>query len=203
MRRDALDNVRYYYDHIRPSYQSTSHCCEHRILLWLCRTSTSCYGYHDDLKHMPGISEYNFIHLHFPTFSQQHLRVSDDALNYLRWNSKFFPLPNFPLLIRNQIFEHSPRSSGMSIIMETLDSDTPENAQKPAAKLRRSCELCRASKGRCIPSKEDVNRCQKFVLSLRRVCCCVLTACRCVKDGKKCVFSEAKPRPKRAKNSRT
>ncbi|KAH6715454.1 hypothetical protein DL95DRAFT_460915 [Leptodontidium sp. 2 PMI_412] len=52
-------------------------------------------------------------------------------------------------------------------------------------KLRRSCESCRGSKGRCIPSPDDSHRCL-----------------RCVKEGKPCVFLEAKPRPKRAKNSR-
>ncbi|KAL2068224.1 hypothetical protein VTL71DRAFT_16322 [Oculimacula yallundae] len=51
--------------------------------------------------------------------------------------------------------------------------------------LRRSCESCRMSKGRCISSPDDSQRCL-----------------RCVKDGKRCVFLEAKPRPKRAKNSR-
>ncbi|KAH7393357.1 hypothetical protein BKA64DRAFT_84994 [Cadophora sp. MPI-SDFR-AT-0126] len=56
---------------------------------------------------------------------------------------------------------------------------------KPGLKLRRSCEACRGSKGRCISSPDDSKRCL-----------------RCVKDGKQCVFLEAKPRPKRAKNSR-
>ncbi|CZR59098.1 related to cercosporin resistance protein [Phialocephala subalpina] len=57
--------------------------------------------------------------------------------------------------------------------------------KRAAPKLRRSCETCRNSKGRCLPSDDDSNRCQK-----------------CLKDGKACVFLEAKPRPKRAKNSR-
>ncbi|KAG9229713.1 hypothetical protein BJ875DRAFT_522221 [Amylocarpus encephaloides] len=56
--------------------------------------------------------------------------------------------------------------------------------EKRTGKLRRSCELCRNTKGRCCPSK-DGNHCQ-----------------RCAKEGKECVFLEAKPRPKRAKNSR-
>ncbi|KAK0099941.1 hypothetical protein ONS95_013236 [Cadophora gregata] len=56
---------------------------------------------------------------------------------------------------------------------------------KSGVRLRRSCEACRSSKGRCISSPDDPHRCL-----------------RCVKDGKRCVFLEAKPRPKRAKNSR-
>ncbi|KAH8682922.1 hypothetical protein BGZ60DRAFT_398964 [Tricladium varicosporioides] len=59
------------------------------------------------------------------------------------------------------------------------------DAEKPLRKLRRSCELCRNTKGRCIPSKTD-SRCQ-----------------RCLRDGKECIFLQTKPRPKRAKNSRT
>ncbi|KAF4624390.1 hypothetical protein G7Y89_g13783 [Cudoniella acicularis] len=46
------------------------------------------------------------------------------------------------------------------------------STERQSRKLRRSCELCRTSKGRCL------------------------------KEGKKCIFLEAKPRPKRAKNSR-
>ncbi|KAH7321689.1 hypothetical protein BKA65DRAFT_86585 [Rhexocercosporidium sp. MPI-PUGE-AT-0058] len=58
-------------------------------------------------------------------------------------------------------------------------------SSKQRLKLRRSCESCRAFKGRCNPSPDDPHRCL-----------------RCVKDGKRCVFLEAKPRPKRAKNAR-
>ncbi|RDL34975.1 uncharacterized protein BP5553_06906 [Venustampulla echinocandica] len=63
-------------------------------------------------------------------------------------------------------------------------STTQVRVGKKVPKLRRSCELCRNSKGKCCPSK-DSNQCQ-----------------RCAKEGKQCVFLEAKPRPKRAKNSR-
>lgn len=52
--------------------------------------------------------------------------------------------------------------------MDSLDgsSESVESFEKRAPKLRRSCELCRASKGRCIPSKEDSNKCQKCAPSI-------------------------------------
>ncbi|THV46244.1 hypothetical protein BGAL_0402g00010 [Botrytis galanthina] len=62
----------------------------------------------------------------------------------------------------------------------SVDSDT----QVPT-KLRRSCEACRTSKGRCLPSKDDPTRCAK-----------------CSKRKKKCVFLETKPRPKKMRSSR-
>ncbi|KAF7957987.1 hypothetical protein EAE96_003554 [Botrytis aclada] len=62
----------------------------------------------------------------------------------------------------------------------SVDSDTPI-----PTKLRRSCEACRASKGRCLPSKDDPTRCAK-----------------CSKSRKKCVFLETKPRPKKMRSSR-
>ncbi|CAG8948861.1 hypothetical protein HYFRA_00001984 [Hymenoscyphus fraxineus] len=55
---------------------------------------------------------------------------------------------------------------------------------KRTPKLRKSCELCRDSKGKCVVPKEG------------RGCL------RCIKERKTCVFLEAKPRLKRAKNSR-
>ncbi|KAF7940983.1 hypothetical protein EAE99_000620 [Botrytis elliptica] len=61
-----------------------------------------------------------------------------------------------------------------------VDSDTPV-----PTKLRRSCEACRTSKGRCLPSKDDPTRCAK-----------------CSKSRKKCVFLETKPRPKKMRSSR-
>ncbi|KFZ20552.1 hypothetical protein V501_00059 [Pseudogymnoascus sp. VKM F-4519 (FW-2642)] len=57
--------------------------------------------------------------------------------------------------------------------------------KKPTRALRRSCEACRASKGRCRLTSEGFGRCQ-----------------RCVKNGMECVFQEAQPRPKRSKTSR-
>ncbi|TGO57741.1 hypothetical protein BCON_0062g00100 [Botryotinia convoluta] len=62
----------------------------------------------------------------------------------------------------------------------SVDSDTPA-----PTKLRRSCEACRTSKGRCLPSKDDPTRCAK-----------------CSKSRKKCVFLETKPRPKKMRSSR-
>ncbi|TGO08290.1 hypothetical protein BTUL_0216g00170 [Botrytis tulipae] len=62
----------------------------------------------------------------------------------------------------------------------SVDSDTPI-----PTKLRRSCEVCRTSKGRCLPSKDDPTRCAK-----------------CSKSKKKCVFLETKPRPKKMRSSR-
>ncbi|TGO38438.1 hypothetical protein BHYA_0075g00410 [Botrytis hyacinthi] len=62
----------------------------------------------------------------------------------------------------------------------SVDSDTPV-----PTKLRRSCEACRTSKGRCLPSKDDPTRCAK-----------------CSKSKKKCVFLETKPRPKKMRSSR-
>ncbi|TGO85837.1 hypothetical protein BPOR_0359g00070 [Botrytis porri] len=61
-----------------------------------------------------------------------------------------------------------------------VDSDT-----LVPTKLRRSCEACRTSKGRCLPSKDDPTRCA-----------------RCSKSRKKCVFLETKPRPKKMRSSR-
>ncbi|CAG8974655.1 hypothetical protein HYALB_00010751 [Hymenoscyphus albidus] len=55
---------------------------------------------------------------------------------------------------------------------------------KRTPKLRKSCELCRDSKGKCVVPKEG-----RGCLS-------------CIKERKTCVFLEAKPRLKRAKNSR-
>ncbi|KUJ19994.1 uncharacterized protein LY89DRAFT_716459 [Mollisia scopiformis] len=69
--------------------------------------------------------------------------------------------------------------------MDTDEMQAEVSPNKQTPKLRRSCETCRSSKGRCLPSDNDPNRCQK-----------------CLKDGKNCIFLEAKPRPKRAKNSR-
>lgn len=85
-----------------------------------------------------------------------------------------------------------------------LDKDTPEvGVNKRAPKLRRSCETCRGSKGRCLPSDDDSSRCQKYfphtICNTRDRC---LMFGRCLKEGKACVFLEPKPRPKRAKNSR-
>ncbi|PQE30693.1 hypothetical protein CJF32_00005890 [Rutstroemia sp. NJR-2017a WRK4] len=57
--------------------------------------------------------------------------------------------------------------------------------ERPGPKLRRSCEACRSSKGRCLPSKSDNTRCE-----------------RCLKVGKKCVFLETKPRPKKMRSSK-
>ncbi|KAM3081082.1 hypothetical protein ACMFMG_005035 [Clarireedia jacksonii] len=57
--------------------------------------------------------------------------------------------------------------------------------ERPGPKLRRSCEACRSSKGRCIPSKSDTTCCD-----------------RCLKVGKKCVFLETKPRPKKLRSSK-
>lgn len=31
------------------------------------------------------------------------------------------------------------------------------------ARLRRSCEVCRGTKGKCVPSVENSARCQRFV----------------------------------------
>lgn len=51
----------------------------------------------------------------------------------------------------------------LSSSMDSLAAGPLESASEKhtPSKLRRSCELCRASKGKCIPSKEDVKRCQK------------------------------------------
>ncbi|KAF7874778.1 hypothetical protein EAF04_001952 [Stromatinia cepivora] len=62
----------------------------------------------------------------------------------------------------------------------SVESETPV-----PSKLRRSCEACRSSKGRCLPSKDDPTRCAK-----------------CLKSRKKCVFLEMKPRPKKMRSSR-
>lgn len=80
-----------------------------------------------------------------------------------------------------------------------------EMGEKKGPRLRRSCELCRNSKGRCCPSPGG-RGCVRLVLFLIRLMrgggWHVLILVRCVKEGKQCVFLEAKPRPKRAKNSR-
>ena len=47
----------------------------------------------------------------------------------------------------------------MNFNFNDLSDDTPSEMQ--GRKLRRSCELCRSSKGKCIPSGEDMNRCQR------------------------------------------
>ncbi|CAD6439929.1 b17537a1-1450-4d07-bae1-ca335e083a14 [Sclerotinia trifoliorum] len=62
----------------------------------------------------------------------------------------------------------------------SVETETPV-----LSKLRRSCEACRSSKGRCLPSKDDPTRCVK-----------------CLKGRKKCVFLETKPRPKKMRSSR-
>ncbi|KAE9374683.1 hypothetical protein N431DRAFT_543935 [Stipitochalara longipes BDJ] len=75
--------------------------------------------------------------------------------------------------------------------MDFISGPTPSMSDEAATtisgkrRLRRSCESCRNSKGKCVPS-EQTGQCQ-----------------RCVKEGQQCTFLEAKPRPKRAKNSRT
>jgi hypothetical protein len=45
-----------------------------------------------------------------------------------------------------------------------MDKNTHEEVgvSKRAPKLRRSCETCRGSKGRCLPSEDDSSRCQKY-----------------------------------------
>ncbi len=40
--------------------------------------------------------------------------------------------------------------------------DNAVNVEKRTGKLRRSCELCRASKARCIPSRDEPNKCQRY-----------------------------------------
>ncbi|XMA12295.1 hypothetical protein WAI453_005086 [Rhynchosporium graminicola] len=80
------------------------------------------------------------------------------------------------------------RDPSTAHMMDLDDHVTTTDRGSMASKrgnLRRSCESCRGSKGRCISSPGDAQRCM-----------------RCVKDGRPCVFLEAKPRPKRAKNSR-
>lgn len=62
----------------------------------------------------------------------------------------------------------------------SVETETPV-----LSKLRRSCEACRSSKGRCLPSRDDPTRCVK-----------------CLKGRKKCVFLETKPRPKKMRSSR-
>jgi hypothetical protein len=47
----------------------------------------------------------------------------------------------------------------MNFNFNDLSDDTPCEMQ--GRKLRRSCELCRGSKGKCIPSGKDMNRCQR------------------------------------------
>ncbi|ESZ95284.1 hypothetical protein SBOR_4338 [Sclerotinia borealis F-4128] len=64
-------------------------------------------------------------------------------------------------------------------------SASVESATPVPSKLRRSCEACRSSKGRCLPSKDDPNCCAK-----------------CLKRRQKCVFLETKPRPKKMRSSR-
>lgn len=76
---------------------------------------------------------------------------------------------------------------------------------KLKAKLRRSCEACRDFKVRCHPSEKKGERCQRYFHPLenqshvRRE---ADTFYRCMKENRKCVFLEAKPRPKRPRKSR-
>lgn len=80
--------------------------------------------------------------------------------------------------------ESADPGNAMDFDLDSMLEEAP-SSEKQTAKLRKSCELCRTSKGRCCPSPEN-NRCQ-----------------RCLKEGKECIFLTAKPRPKRGKNSRT
>jgi hypothetical protein len=52
-----------------------------------------------------------------------------------------------------------PNGSGHSATPEAGQNTISESR---ATHMRRSCEVCRASKGRCCPSREDPGRCQKY-----------------------------------------
>lgn len=50
--------------------------------------------------------------------------------------------------------------------MNTQDSDPSTGVKSGlvvSSRLRRSCEACRTSKGRCLPHKDDPTRCAKYV----------------------------------------
>ncbi|KIW26095.1 uncharacterized protein PV07_09222 [Cladophialophora immunda] len=73
--------------------------------------------------------------------------------------------------------------------MESPSSSAAPSVQrrgKHTPRLRKACELCREVKGRCVPSQGDPARCL-----------------RCAREGKICVFLEAKARPKMANDSRS